>query len=96
VFASSIGTPLDGINVTHAFQEALKRAGLPHQRFHDMRHACATLLLEQGEDLAIVSKLLGHSSLTTTADVYAHLTHDMRRRAADRMDTILNASATAS
>lgn len=91
VFTTSIGTPLDGINVTHAFQAALRAAGLPHQRFHDLRHACATLLLEQGEDLAVVSKLLGHSSLSTTADVYAHLTRDMQRRAAGRMDTILAA-----
>jgi integrase len=89
VFTSTIGTPLDGINVTHGFQAALAAAGLPRQRFHDLRHACATLLLENGEDLAVVSKLLGHSSYTTTANVYAHLTRDMRRRAANTMDAIV-------
>jgi integrase len=47
------------------------------------------MLLEQGEDLAVVSKLLGHSSFNTTANVYAHLTRDMQRRAAARMDSIL-------
>jgi integrase len=94
VFTSRTGTPLDGINVTHTFQRHLAAAGLPHQRFHDLRHACATLLLEAGEDLAVVSKLLGHSSLATTADVYAHLTRSMQRGAAARMDGILDRPAT--
>ena len=95
VFATRTGEPLDSRNVTRYFQRALVDAGLPHQRFHDMRHACATLLLERGEDLAVVSKLLGHSNLSTTADVYAHLTRGMQQRAADRMDAILGRASTA-
>lgn len=89
VFATSIGTPLDSHNVTHAFQRILARAGLPHQRFHDLRHACATLLLEDGEELGVVSRILGHSQIATTADVYAHLTPAMLERSAARMDAIL-------
>jgi integrase len=57
-----------------------------------LRHAFATLLLEQGEELGVVSKMLGHADLGTTADVYAHLTPVMARRAAERMDTVLNGS----
>jgi site-specific recombinase XerD len=53
------------------------------------RHACAALLLESGEELANISKLLGHSSLATTADCYGHLTPGITRRAADRMGAIL-------
>jgi integrase len=64
-------------------------ASLPAQRFHDLRHACATLLLEAGEDLGVVSKLLGHANLATTADVYAHLTPAMGQRAAERIDGVL-------
>jgi integrase len=75
--------------VTKAFQRTLERAGLPHQRFHDLRHARATLLLEDGEDLAVVSRILGHSQIATTADVYAHLTPAMLERSAARMDAIL-------
>ncbi len=48
VFTSTIGTPLDPRNAFRSFQEALQRAGLPHIRFHDMRHTCASLLLAQG------------------------------------------------
>jgi integrase len=62
---------------------------LPSQRFHDLRHACATLRLEQGEELAVVSRILGHASIATTADVYGHLTDTMLGQAAERTDTIL-------
>jgi integrase len=94
VFASSIGTPLDGPNVTHEFQAALSRAGLPRQRFHDMRHAAATLLLESGEDVGVVSRILGHSTVSLTLDIYGHLTDRMTERAAARMDAILEGTAT--
>ena len=74
----------------------LMAAGLPHQRFHDLRHACATPRLEHGEDLAIVSRILGHASITTTANVYGHLTEAMLGKAAERTDVILGRRASAS
>lgn len=89
VFTSPTGQSLDAANVTHRFQAALSVAGLPRQRFHDLRHVCATLRLEQGEELAVVSRILGHASITTTANVYGHLTDSMLGKAAERTDTIL-------
>ena len=46
-------------------------------------------MLEDGEDLAVVSRSLGHSNLSTTADTYAHITPAMQARSAARMDRIL-------
>jgi site-specific recombinase XerD len=46
-------------------------------------------VLEDGEDLAVISRPLGHSNISTTADVYAHLTPAMLERSAARMDSIL-------
>jgi integrase len=89
VFSGPNGDAWHARNILTAFQRALARAGLPRQRFHDLRHACATLLLEQGEELGVVSKLLGHSTVATTLDVYAHLTPAMGDRAAARMDAVL-------
>ncbi|MFI5041366.1 MAG: tyrosine-type recombinase/integrase [Acidimicrobiales bacterium] len=89
VFATSAGTALDTRKVTRAFQARLAVIGLPRQRFHDLRHAFATMQIEAGEDIAVVSRILGHSNLSTTADVYAHLTPVMQRRSADRMDRLL-------
>jgi integrase len=89
VFTSGIGTTLDSRNVTRRFQHLLAAAGLPSMPFHGLRHAFATLLIESGEDLGVVSRILGHADLRTTADVYAHLTARMSERAAARMDAII-------
>ena len=51
VFPSGIGTPLLCGNLNRAFKAALRRAGLPEIRFHDLRYSCATLLLRQGVNL---------------------------------------------
>ena len=93
VFTTPVGAPLHATNVLRSFKAALARAGLPLQRFHDLRHACATLLLEQGEELGVISKVLGHSTLSTTLDIYGHLTDHMTRRVADRMDDLLRKPA---
>ena len=93
VFATRHGGPMDSRSVTSDLQAVLTRAGLPRQRFHDLRHAYATLLIEAGADLYEVSRGLGHSSIATTANVYAHLTDAMRQRVADRMDGILGSEA---
>lgn len=89
VFTTRTGSALDSRNVTQSLQDALARHGYRHQRFHDLRHAYATLMLEDGEELAVISRSLGHSQLFTTADIYAHLTPVMMARSASRMDTIL-------
>jgi integrase len=90
IFTTEKGTALDTRNATRALQRHLQRLGLPHQRFHDLRHAFATLMIESGEDLGAVSRILGHADFGTTADVYAHLTPVMLDGAAERMDRILS------
>ena len=90
MFATRNGAPPDSRNVTSDFQAVLAMAGLPHQRFHDLRHAYATLLVEAGADLYEVSRGLGQSSIATTANVYTHLSDRMRQRVAERMDEILS------
>lgn len=51
---------------------ALQRAGLPPMRFHWLRHSCASLLLDKGVPLTVVSEILGHGSTAITAKVYSH------------------------
>lgn len=91
VFTTTIGTPLDGITVTRRFQRLLMAAGLPRQRFHDLRHACATLLLAQGVAPRVVMETLGHSQISLTMNTYAHVSPGLGRSAADRMDELLGA-----
>jgi len=73
VFTTDNGAPLTRTMVAHAFRKALRSAGLPMVRFHDLRHSAATLMLERsGGDLKAVSTTLGHSTITLTANTYAH------------------------
>jgi site-specific recombinase XerD len=51
-------------------------------------------MLEAGEDLAVVSRSMGHANLSTTVDIYGHITPAMQERAAARMDTILRPTGT--
>jgi integrase len=89
VFTTGNGTPLDGRNVLRYFQNAVKRAGLPHQRFHDTRHACASLLLAQGISDYVVMDILGHSLISITKNIYAHVYPTAQREAADVMNRAL-------
>jgi hypothetical protein len=93
VFRTTIGTPLDGITVTRRFQGLLRAAGLPHQRFHDLRHACASLLLTQGVAPRVVMETLGHSQIGLTMNTYSHVVPALGRDAAARMDALLTSDA---
>ena len=89
IFCDPVGQPLRASNLRPLFYRLLEDAGLPRKRFHDLRHAYASLQIEAGEELANISKALGHSNLSTTADIYAHLTPVTQRRMAETMDRIL-------
>jgi len=94
VFCTPMGRPLDASNVTHAFQKHLARAGLPRQRFHDLRHACASLLLAQGVSPRVVMEILGHSQVALTLDTYSHVLPSLTAEAAARMAAILSPGPT--
>jgi integrase len=68
---------------------AAERAGLPHIRFHDLRHTAATLLLGLGIHPKIVSELLGHSQIGITLDLYSHVTATMQQEAMRAFEGLL-------
>ncbi|MGE3075471.1 MAG: tyrosine-type recombinase/integrase [Dehalococcoidia bacterium] len=89
VFTTSVGTPLDGRNVTRMFQAHLERAGIRSQRFHDMRHAAASLMLAEGMHPRAIMETLGHSQIALTMNTYSHVSDAMRREVADAMQRAL-------
>lgn len=91
VFATSVGTPIEAARVTRSFALALDRAGLPHTRFHDLRHAAATFLLAQGFTLEDVKNLLGHSSIVLTSNTYGRVLVRRQEQVARGMDAVLAA-----
>ena len=91
MFPTTIGTPMDTRNLTRHFVKALKKAGLPTKRFHDLRHTCASLLLAQGVHPRVVMETLGHSQISLTMDTYSHVLPALQREAADQMDALLEA-----
>ncbi len=64
--------------ITKKFSKLLKKYSLPHIRFHDLRHSCASLLIANGFTLKDIQEWLGHSDIRITANIYAHL--DMTRK----------------
>ena len=77
----------------HAFAKGVKAAlqalGVPTVTFHDLRHTHATWMLESGVDLKTVSQRLGHSSITITADIYAHVTRKMQQVAVEKLEVMV-------
>jgi hypothetical protein len=96
VFTDVLAQPLKGTSVTRRFQKALSVAGLPVIRFHHLRHLHAGHVLASGTDLAVVSKLLGHSSVALTASTYAGELPALNRAAAEQFEQYLSTGPDAS
>ena len=89
IFPSKVGTPLHPSNMRIDFNRVLEAAGIPRIRFHDLRHTAASLMLNHGVPVIVVSKILGHAKPSTTLDIYGHLIHEMQGEAARVMDELI-------
>lgn len=81
VFTTEFGEPCDPRNALRALTRAAEKAGLPRVGLHTLRHSAATIMLNNGVPLAVVSKLLGHASIQVTVDIYGHEDEDATRQA---------------
>jgi len=97
VFCSRDGTPMDADNFRHReFPRALRRAGLRHIRFHDLRHTYTSLLIAQGAHPKYIQAQLGHASIQTTLDRYGHLMPEIHQAEARKLDRLVFGEAGAS
>lgn len=89
IFPSAKGTPMSQRNLLRLFKKVLCESGLRELRFHDLRHTAASLMLNHGVPILIVSKRLGHSKVSVTLDTYGHLLPGMEQVTADFIDSLV-------
>jgi len=89
VFADEAGGPLSGFHVSRRFKALLAVAGLPPMRYHDLRHGAASLMAAQGVPARVAMEILGHSQISTTMNIYAHVAPELGRDAAERIGAAL-------
>ncbi len=85
VFKWADGHPYSPDYISHRFNRLLKKHDLPHIRFHELRHSCASLLIDMGFTLKDVQEWLGHSDIKMTANIYAHLDTARKSSMADSL-----------
>jgi integrase len=90
VFTSEVGTALNRHNLSRRdWKRIIERAAVRPYRFHDLRHACASLLIGAGIPLPVVSQRLGHTRVSTTSDVYGHLLSGQGAAAATLLEDLI-------
>jgi integrase len=89
VFTREDGRPLRPEYATRHFQALAERSGLRAIRLHDLRHTNASLALEAGVEMKVVSERLGHSQISITADLYTHVNRGLGRAAAEQIARVL-------
>ncbi|MFD0031472.1 tyrosine-type recombinase/integrase [Streptomyces sp. NPDC055059] len=96
VFCRPDGRPLGPQLVLDRLHRLSDEAGVPRITVHDLRHLAATITITAGVPLTVVSKTLRHSTLSTTANLYSHLTQQAAREAVDTIDRTLTQAETTS
>lgn len=90
VFCWPDGRPFSPDYVSQRFPALLKKYGFPHIRFHELRHSCASLLINQGMSLKDVQEWMGHSDISVTADIYGHLETQRKKDMAAKMSECIS------
>lgn len=85
VWVDEIGMIVNPNTLTNHFQKFLEQHGLPKIRFHELRHSCASLLLACGVSMKEIQEWLGHSAISTTADIYSHLNYSSKLNVANTL-----------
>ena len=90
IFVDSTGKIYRPEYITDHFSLLLKKNNLRHIRFHDLRHSCASLLLAKGIPIKAIQEWLGHSTYSTTANLYTHLESNTKNVSANVLANAMN------
>lgn len=89
VFAKDDGNFLNQRQFMDDYHDFLKKYGIKKVRFHDLRHTFASILLETGQSMKMIQELLGHSTITTSMDLYAHVTQSAKNKAIESLNQMV-------
>lgn len=93
IFTNERGRYLNSSTVYENFKKVAAQIGIPEARLHDLRHTFAVISLQAGDDLKTLQENLGHSSATTTLNVYAHVSEKMKEESAKRQQAYIESLA---
>lgn len=94
VFTNQVGTHMMTRTVYNNFKAVVASIGMPSVRFHDLRHSYAVAAIRSGDDIKTVQGNLGHHTAAFTLDQYGHVTEQMKRESAERMQQYINSIKT--
>lgn len=94
VFSNRTGGFLSYRTVYDCFKRIVAKIGIPNVRFHDLRHTYAVLAIKGGDDIKTVQENLGHATAAFTLDVYGHVTPQMKKDSAERMEHTIQGVST--
>ena len=94
VFTNEAGGPIMPHTLYHNFKHVVEALGFPEMRFHDLRHTYAVAAIYAGIDIKTVQANLGHATAAFTLDVYGHVTEQMKRKGADKMQEYIDSLKT--
>jgi integrase len=89
VFTNALGEHLKHVTVYKGYKRIVKELGIPTARYHDLRHSYAVSALQAGDDVKTVQENLGHHTAAFTLDQYGHVTEQMKKESAARMDNFI-------
>ncbi|MEU7916431.1 tyrosine-type recombinase/integrase [Microbispora bryophytorum] len=90
VFTTKYGTPIEPRNFNRSFEMHCRNAEVPRIRVHDTRHTCASLLAALDVHPRVAMRILRHSQISVTMDVYTQVPGPETRKALHRLEQRLN------
>ena len=89
IFTDELGQHLTKPTIYREYKRLVASIGRPDARFHDLRHSYAVAAIRSGDDIKTVQSNLGHATAGFTLDVYGHVTTQMKRDSAARMEAYI-------